>query len=222
MEVLENIQRDILTHLKDIPETQSFFLTGGTALSAFYLFHRKSLDLDFFTSEEELIQTFSHKIEEALRQKGFGVERRRGFRSFVELVVGLSAESTIIHLALDSPFRLEPVREAEDFPGIKIDSLPDIAANKLLALFGRAALRDFIDVYFLVIEKLEKDELIHKAKMKDPGFDLYWLGTSLERIHEFSPDTPEMFLLVKPCPWEDLLQFFGNWREEIYLEISRG
>lgn len=220
--MLEKIQREVLIRLKDIPEVQSFFLTGGTALSAFYLFHRKSNDLDFFTSEEELIQPFSYKIEEALRQKNFVVERRRGFRSFVKLMVSLSTESTIIHLAFDSPFRLEPVREAEDFPGIKIDSLPDIAANKLLALFSRATLRDFIDVYFLVMEKLRKDELIHKASTKDPGFDLYWLGTSFGRIHEFSPDTPEMHLLVKPCYWEDLLRFFSDWQREIFKELSRG
>lgn len=31
------------------PFSRSFFLTGGTALSAFYLFHRESQDLDFFS-----------------------------------------------------------------------------------------------------------------------------------------------------------------------------
>jgi len=218
--VLTDIQKKILTHLKDIAELDAFYLTGGTALSRFYLGHRKSDDLDFFTSEEELIQPFSLKIEDALKKAGFKVERKRGFRSFVELAVSAHSESTIIHLALDSPYRLDPVIMAREFPGLKIDSLKDLAANKVLALFGRATLRDFVDVFFLTKEKFGKNELIPMAQKKDPGFDLYWLATAFERIHEFSADSPEMLFLVKPCSIEALAAFFDDWRREIFLEIT--
>jgi predicted nucleotidyltransferase component of viral defense system len=221
LEVLADIQKEILNYLSDIPELEAFYLTGGTALSRFYLGHRKSNDLDFFTSEEELIQPFSLKIEEVLKKARFDVERKRGFRSFIELAVSVHSESTIIHLALDSPYRLDSTTVAEEFPGIRIDSLEDIAANKLLALFGRATLRDFVDVFFLVREKFEKNELILMAKKKDPGFDLYWLATAFERVREFSADSPEMLLLLKPCPIEVLSAFFDVWRGEIFLEITK-
>lgn len=221
MEVLTDIQKKIFSHLKDIPEIDAFYLTGGTALSRFYLGHRKSDDLDFFTSEEELIQPFSLKIEEVLKKGGFNVERKRGFRSFVELAVSVNSESTIIHLALDSPYRLDPVILAEEFPGLKIDSLRDIAANKVLALFSRATLRDFVDVFFLIKEKFEKKDVILMAQKKDPGFDLYWLATAFERVHEFSVDSPEMLLLFKQCSLEALSAFFDDWRREIFLEITK-
>src|SRR4030042_5919276 len=43
-------QREVLLNLLEINIIkESFFLTGGTALSVFYLHHRKSNDLDFFT-----------------------------------------------------------------------------------------------------------------------------------------------------------------------------
>ncbi len=219
--MLADIQKEILTYLRDIPEFEAFYLTGGTALSKFYLGHRKSNDLDFFTSEEELIQPFSLKIEAALKKAGFNVERKRGFRSFIELVVSAPSESTIIHLALDSPYRLDSIIMAEEFPGLRIDSLKDIAANKLLAIFGRATLRDFVDVLFLVREKFEKKDLILMAKKKDPGFDLYWLATAFERVKEFSADSPEMLLMVKPCSIETLSAFFDEWRREIFLEITK-
>lgn len=222
MEILDSIQRKIITLLRQIPDQESFYLTGGTALSAFYLFHRKSHDLDFFTSEEELILPFSFKTEETLKNEGFEIERTRGFHSFVELAAASAGESTIIHLALDSPFRLKPLRDSEEFQGLKIDSLPDIAANKLLALFGRANLRDFIDVYFLIKEKLGKNELVVNAKKKDPGFDLYRFGTTLERINEFPVSSPEMLLLLKPCNLDDLQAFFNEWRGEIFKEITQG
>ena len=46
-------QREILIKLinHNILEEQ-FFLTGGTALSVFYLHHRRSNDLDFFTLKQ--------------------------------------------------------------------------------------------------------------------------------------------------------------------------
>jgi len=221
LEVLAEIQKKILGHLKDIPELEAFYLTGGTALSKFYLSHRKSDDLDFFTPIEELLQPISLKIEAALIKTGADVERKRGFRSFVELNVSVPSESTIIHLALDSPFRLDPTIVADEFPGLRIDSLRDLAANKLLALFGRATLRDFVDVFFLAKEKFAKNDLILMANKKDPGFDLYWLGTAFERIHEFSADSSEMLLLVKPCSMESLAAFFDGWRKEIFLEITK-
>jgi hypothetical protein len=219
--VLTEIQKRILGHLKDIPELDAFYLTGGTALSRFYLGHRKSDDLDFFTPEEGLLQPVSLKIEDALRKAGADVERKRGFRSFVELTVSDPPESTIIHLALDSPYRLDPTISADEFPRIRIDSLKDLAANKLLSLFGRATLRDFVDVFFLVKEKFSKNDLVLMARKKDPGFDLYRLGTAFERIHEFSADSPEMLLLVRPCSIESLTAFFEAWRREIFLEITK-
>lgn len=221
LETLDSIQKTILASITKIPELESFYLTGGTALSAFYLFHRKSRDLDIFTSEEELILPFSFKIEKALKEEGFEMERTRGLHSFIELYVRSLGESTVLHIALDSPFRLEPLKDAEEFPGLKIDSLPDIAANKLLALFGRANLRDFIDVFFLVKEKFRKSELIEKAMKKDPGFDLYWLGTALERINEYAGDSSEMHLLIKSCSFHDLKEFFNEWRREIFKVITK-
>jgi predicted nucleotidyltransferase component of viral defense system len=222
LETLDKIQRDILLCICEVPDVEYFYLTGGTALSAFYLFHRKSHDLDFFTSEEELISSFSRRIEEHLSKKGFEVERTRGFRSFTELAVSSPDDSTIIHIALDSPYRLEELHRSEDYEGLKIDSLRDIAANKLLTIFGRANLRDFVDVYFLLKEKFSKKELIEDARKKDPGLDLYWLGTALERINEFSDDSAEMLLLTKPCPVGELQKFFNGWRKEIFEEVTRG
>jgi hypothetical protein len=176
--------------------------------------------LDIFTSEEELILPFSFKTEKALKEEGLKTERTRGLHSFIELAVQGKEESAVLHIALDSPFRLNPPIEVKEFQGLKIDSLPDIAANKLLALFGRANLRDFIDVFFLVKEKFNKSELIKKARKKDPGFDLYWLGNAFERINEYTDDSPEMFLLMRSCSFFDLKRFFDEWKKEIFKQIT--
>jgi len=220
LEVISNVQKVVLAHFGKIFESEHFYLTGGTALAEFYLKHRKSNDLDFFTITEELIVPFSHHLEEILKNEGMAVQRQRGFHSFVELLVRLREENTIIHLAQDTPFRFEPVKEFPEFSKLKVDSLSDISSNKLLALFGRATLRDFIDVYFLVKKtEFSAEALMEMAKKKDPGFDLYWLGVAFERINTFKADSAEMLLLVEPVNFQDLLTFFNQWRKEIGKQL---
>jgi len=220
LEILTNLQKRILLCFSELPDQEAFYLTGGTALSTFFLKHRRSNDLDFFTNVEELLVPFSQKLEASLRKEGLKVERLRGFQSFVELSVSSDSDSSVIHFALDSPFRFEQPSTSKEIPGIKIDSLIDIATNKLLALFGRAALRDFIDVYFLIQEHFSKNELIEKAAQKDPGFDLYWLGVAMGRVDGFSEDAPDLHLLTRPCPMSELKEFFGTWKRDIIKEIT--
>ena len=50
--VLTSYQIQILKDFFASSLGKQFFLTGGTALSAFYLGHRQSKDLDLFTLEE--------------------------------------------------------------------------------------------------------------------------------------------------------------------------
>jgi len=109
LEILDRIQQKILSLFSTIPEHDSFYLTGGTALSAFYLHHRKSRDLDFFSDVEELIIPFTFRFEEALQEERLKIERTRGLCSFVELSASSLDDSTIIHFGLDSPYRLEPL-----------------------------------------------------------------------------------------------------------------
>lgn len=222
MQILTDLQKTILKLFVTLPDKESFYLTGGTALSAFFLRHRKSHDLDFFTNTEEIIVPFTQKLETLLKNEKFKVERLRGFHSFVELSINSTDDSTVIHFALDSPFRFEQPSDSEEIVGLKIDRLIDIATNKLLALFGRAALRDFIDIYFLANEHFSKNELIEKSSKKDPGFDFYWLGVAMERINDFPDDSPDMHLLIRPCTMKELKEFFSIWRKEIRRELMEG
>lgn len=204
----------------ETPDGDQFYLTGGTALAYFYLKHRKSNDLDFFTAETELLGPFSVSLESKLQKSGMTLEKQRGFRTFVEYHVKRGAESTVLQLAQDSPFRLSPVVAFPEFPGLPVDNLIDMSANKLMALFSRAALRDFVDIYFILkTGKFTEDELIANAQKKDPGFDLYWLGVAFERIRQFKEDAPDMLLLDGSLPLQILKTFFGEWQERLKKQL---
>lgn len=220
LEIINVAQQKVLFQFGDILDSKEFYLTGGTALSSFYLKHRRSNDLDFFTNNAELILPFSYNLEENLKKSGCNTQRQRGLHSFVEIIVKKDRDSTIIHLAQDTPFRLDAVKQFPEYPKLNVDSLVDIATNKLLALFGRATLRDFIDIYFLIKKGyFNAEELISKAKIKDPGFDLYWLGVAIERINTFKEDFSEMLLLVEPVDFKEMLVFFNQWRQKITREL---
>ncbi|MCD6318273.1 nucleotidyl transferase AbiEii/AbiGii toxin family protein [Candidatus Aerophobetes bacterium] len=69
--IITNNQRRILTFFPSLSDSQFFYLTGGTALSEFYIGHRLSYDLDLFTGEKEFILLFSRLMEEKLKSRNF-------------------------------------------------------------------------------------------------------------------------------------------------------
>ena len=220
MGIINNVQKEILAAFATVLDSKNFYLTGETALAYFYLHHRKSNDLDFFTADEAIILPFSYQLEQALMAQKIKVQRHRAIHSFVELLVDHKGETTIIHLAYDAVFRFEDTRGFPEYPGLRVDNLTDIAVNKLLALFGRATLRDFIDVYFLIKEAgFTPNGLMEKAKIKDPGFDLYWLAIALERINTFEEGSSENLLLIKPVNFKEIVSFFNQWRKDITKQL---
>lgn len=221
MQIINKTQETVLKIFSNIPDSRQFYLTGGTALSYFYLKHRRSNDLDFFTAEENIVLPFSYQIESYLKKQGYECLRQRGLHSFVELIVTVNKESTLIHLAVDSAYRFDVTKEFPDYPGLRVDNLTDIAANKMLALFGRAALRDFIDVYSLIDHgNFTKDQLIGGASQKDPGFDIYWLAVAFERIAVFDSRSADILMLLNPLSFETLKTFFDQWRREITEKLK--
>lgn len=182
--IITNLQKGVLSVFSQIPDCENFYLTGGTALSEFYLGHRLSYDLDFFTSKSDLIPSFSEAMEVGLEKEGFSVVAVRKFQIFVELKLSGKEEKTVIHLAYDSPFRFAP--PVDSTFGVKVNDYTDIIVDKLLTFFGRAEPRDAVDLFF-ILKKEDVWRLLGLAPQKDPGFDLYWLTVALEKVRTF-PD----------------------------------
>lgn len=207
MQILTELQEELLHSFSGLEESSFFYLAGGTALAAQYLHHRYSRDLDLFTKEEAIIGYMGDRIRDNLASGLVKIEMIRKFQSFCELLVSRGDQECPIHLALDSPFRFEEPRESQW--GVKIDSLIDLATNKLLALFGRAEPRDFVDVFFLVKEKYSLNELIEKSRQKDPGLDEYYLAVAFHQAEEL-PDEISRFpvQMVKSLDVKEMKKYF--------------
>src|SRR5437879_5143457 len=59
---------------KDAYLTSHFYFTGGTALSLYYLQHRASVDLDFFSSETFEPQVILNKLSKWQNKLKFTIE----------------------------------------------------------------------------------------------------------------------------------------------------
>jgi len=135
--ILTAIQKTFLEIFSELPDKAQFYLTGGTALAEYYLGHRLSFDLVFFTGVNDLVLPVSYQIEALCQKKGLNLQVVRRFSSFVQFLFEKGTESLKIDLALDSPYRLAPIVKSPD--GILVNNYTDLRVDKLLAYFGRAA-----------------------------------------------------------------------------------
>lgn len=191
--------------------SKQFCLSGGTALSAFYLHHRYSDDLDFFTDkpfELSIVSPFITAVKNTLKTNAPTYEHLYDRHIFV---FGrnpiLKVEFTAYpFLHLDQPLTKN---------GITIDSKRDIAVNKLFALFDRNEPKDFIDLYFL-LQTYSIDTLIDGVKKKfDFTISPLTLGSELLKVRHI-----DMFpRMITPLSKETLVSFFGTKAHDVGQRI---
>lgn len=209
--IITGLQKEVLSEFCQIPDSQKFYLTGGTALSEFFLGHRLSYDLDFFTSESDLLQPFSDAMHEGLEKRGFSVIAVRKFQTFAECKLTKKEEETIVHLAYDSPFRFFP--PVDSAFGIRVNDYRDMIVDKLITFFGRAEPRDAVDLFF-ILKQEDLWKLFELAPQKDPGFDLYWLAIALEKVRDF-PDE------IEKWPVDMLIEVNARELKSKFLRLAR-
>lgn len=83
---LYNAQNFILHLIKQLDTP--FYLTGGTALSRFFLNHRYSFDLDFFINSDDRFAEYITFISQELNAKsGIDYEKSLAGKEFARLIV---------------------------------------------------------------------------------------------------------------------------------------
>jgi predicted nucleotidyltransferase component of viral defense system len=164
------LQQRVLEIVSRLPEAEGFALTGGAALIMRGTVHRNTNDLDLFIGhddiKEDTIVTMVAAVERALGKAGLGNRREVVSDTFARLTVETEGEECRIDLAVD--VRIRPVDRK---PDVALLSLEELAADKVLALFGRAAARDFQDVAALR-RHFSRTVLLELANEKDAGFSV--------------------------------------------------
>jgi hypothetical protein len=216
---LTPLQKSFLSLFTQLADHDQFYLTGGTALAEYYLGHRLSFDLDFFTGIDGLVLPVSFQLEQLGKDHGLNIVVVRRFSTYAEFLVEHPQDNLRVDLALDSPFRFEPPLPSTD--GILINNYQDLRVDKLLAFYGRAEPRDAIDLYF-ILQNETIENILQQAKEKDPGFDLYWFAVALNRCADF-PDEAERWPVRMLIPFEPvkLKKYFKELATRVLSDFER-
>ncbi len=198
--------------------TDRFYFTGGTALSEFYLKHRLSEDIDLFTDKEEVNQSV---IEAFLKKNSSKLSILQIKKSqFLGLVSYKLAYKGKEELKIDFNYYPFPrIEKGTKFKNLDVDSVYDIAVNKVHTMFMKIRSRDFIDLYFIMkTYKYSLDQLIKDAKAKfDWHIDRVTLGSQMMQVKEIS-DFPTMLVNFNG---QDMEKFFLKLVDSLKTEIFK-
>lgn len=203
--MLSPLQERIRWVLSDLPAGGDLALAGGAALIVWGVVSRPTKDLDFFATSSAAVNRLVPEIEAALEGDGLEVRRVQVADGFARLMVSSHNDETVVDVAWDA--RRFPRAITEEGPLLAVDEL---AGDKLLALFGRAAARDFIDVAALV-DRYGLERLCELAAEKDRGFDRRVLADMLGRIYRL----PRAEFGMDDAGFEGLTTRVQGWAVEL-------
>lgn len=217
--ILTPAQKQVLTLLGNHAILVSrFYLSGGTALAEYYLKHRYSDDLDFFTEVEVFpqleIEQFARDVHMALGAVSFEYRRLYDRRIFF---FALGQEE------LKMEFTFYPFPHLENptiHNSIAIDSLADITAGKFMALMDRTEPKDFVDFYFLMRDTGLTIARIQELVEKKFGMriDPITMGSEFAKVRNVT-HLPRM---IQPLTMEELKAFFSDRARELKNVILDG
>ena len=213
--VLTPAQEAILRLVASESRLAAFYLTGGTALTAYHLFHRISDDLDFFTADEPdtiFLEKFSETVKGALDAREVRFERVHDRRIFFFALP--EGELKIEFTRYPFP-QIEPpiVRD-----GMRVDGLRDLGANKLRALLDRFDPKDFVDLYF-IFRMIPLKSVWRDAEQKfGMKIEPLFLGGELMKVRRVEA-LPKM---LKPLAVPELKTFFIGEAKKLAPEVLRG
>jgi hypothetical protein len=142
-----------------------FYLTGGTALSRAYLYHRYSDDLDFFVNGDHDFKIQVNIVIKALIDAGYVTDISVADEGFARIFVFESSNSLKLDFVNDVPYRNGESVFTSLFS--KTDNLNNILSNKITAL-GRYSVKDVADiVYICEVLKFNWEKIIYDASEKD-------------------------------------------------------
>jgi len=196
-EVLPKNSKTILPILSNSAFMSQFYLVGGTAL-ALYFGHRMSGDFDFFSQkpfdESALISRISKLGKFQLEQKS------------EQTVIGMLNDIKLSFLGYNYPL-LFPL---ENFNGLNIASVLDIACMKIDAIASRGTKRDFIDVYFIIKKTATLTKILDYFEKKYSALNYNMMHIKKSLVFFDDADLEPMPVMLEPVDWEVVKKFFRD------------
>jgi len=140
--ILTPQQKDFLRFFAGSELSEIFRLSGGTALSAFYIEHRLSDNLNFLSFKKVpfyMIGSFLNGLE--------FVDKVHLARMYEKNIFTIRLSDSSILRTEFTYYPLKNIETTNILEALQIDSFNDIVANKLCAIADRNDAKDYADVY---------------------------------------------------------------------------
>jgi len=199
-------QRNILKKLNLIKELNNydFYLAGGVGL-AFYLSHRLSMDLDFFSNKHFESNELYEILRKKLNAKIIKIEKETLIVSIDNIPVSFFGYNY-------------PVLKIENFD-FPTASLEDIGCMKISAIAGRGMKKDFVDLYE-ICQKIDLEYLLRKFEEKYSEFaiEMYHI---LKSMIYFEDAETDVVADADDKYWGKIKGYFIGKVQEIIHEFTR-
>lgn len=195
-------------------EGYGFCLAGGYAVQAHGLIERRSDDVDLFTTMD-VEGSFPDAVQallDAYRAEGLDATVTRDGETFARLDVVDPASGTRSRVELGVDWRACPPAQLEIGPVLHSD---DAVANKVCALFGRAAARDYIDLDGIMQSgRYSMARLLELAGEHDPGFRVDMFTDALLAVQRL-PDSAFAAYGMSPQDAEAAIARIVGYAEQV-------
>ncbi|MSP62517.1 MAG: hypothetical protein EXR72_19735 [Myxococcales bacterium] len=175
---LTPLQSDLLAAF--FAREQRFFLTGGGALAGFYFGHRTTEDLELFSAPGPDLADAARAAEEAAAPVGAVVEARSVYNDFRRYIAHRGDEECILDLMIDRAPMID--REKTAFGAVRVDTMREIAANKICTLLSRCEIKDLLDLRALLGTGIELEAAFADAEKKEKGAEPATLAWILDEL----------------------------------------
>jgi hypothetical protein len=152
-----------------------FALGGGNALIAHGIIDRATQDVDVFSDEQGGVEAAADAVEAALREAGFGTDRRDKTGDLADIFYGMgeglaewivtapNGEQMLLQMAYFDRARRPVIMDI----GPVLD-LEDVVGGKVCALASRVEPRDYVDTA-AALGRYSMEQMIGFARRLDPG-----------------------------------------------------
>ena len=193
---VDDFHRDVAAIALRAAGAHGFALGGGNALIAHGIISRPTEDVDLFTNEDDGVKAAAGAVGDALRDAGYGVERRDVAGGLADVFDGMGdglaewivtapdGAQMMLQMAYFDRGRRPVTMDVGPVPDLPVLHLEDVIGSKVCALASRVEPRDYVDTA-AALEHYSVDQLITLAKRLDPGLedrDFADAGRQLDRM----------------------------------------
>jgi predicted nucleotidyltransferase len=207
-EALTSTTHQAFMKVAHLPAISNFYLAGGTGL-ALHLGHRFSVDLDFFSPDEDAVGAVQRDaMRNLLNGSSFSVTYDKDGTFVVTWQgVGISFFRLPLYPLVQEPLVVE---------GVPMATIPEIGAMKLAAIIDRGPRKDLVDLYCL-LQAVSLETIFSVAAVKYARVHSFPVSAMRALAYFADAEKLPMPRMLDRTPWAKMRKFL----EQQALEVGR-